>query len=97
LEDISKNLDELEPIIEAEKKVHDIDHDTGYEQLEKAQGILSKLQVEKSRLLLAVQACEAAKACISRPSSPMENFHQMIPEKELMVRARLDDAIDDVS
>lgn len=56
----------------------------------------SKLQGEKSRLAVAVQACEAATASISRPSSPLETAMQPIPEKELMVRAKLEDLIDQV-
>lgn len=47
--------------------------------------------------MLAVQACEAATASISRPSSPLDNSSQLIPEKELLVRARIEDLIDQVS
>lgn len=61
-----------------------------------AQSLHSKLQAEKSRLAVAVQACEAATASISRPSSPLETAMQPIPEKELMVRAKLEDLIDQV-
>lgn len=57
----------------------------------------NKLQAEKSRLAVAVQACEAATASISRPSSPRDTLPPPIPQKELEVRARLEDLIDQVS
>lgn len=56
----------------------------------------NKLQAEKSRLAVAVQACEAATACISRPSSPQDTMPVPIPHQELIVRARLEDFIDQV-
>lgn len=56
------------------------------EQLKKANELNNNLQNEKVRLALAIQACEAATASISRPSSPLEASSQVIPEKELMVR-----------
>ncbi|ETN58450.1 calmin [Anopheles darlingi] len=96
LDDINRQLDELEPQVAEERQIEVTDYENGQRQLEKAQGIHNKLLVEKSRLMFAVQACEAATASISRPSSPMDNVSQMIPEKELMVRARLEDLIDDV-
>jgi len=52
--------------------------------------------MEKSRLAVAVQACEAATASISRPSSPLDTAVQPIPQQELMVRAKLEDLIDQV-
>lgn len=61
------------------------------------QNLHNKLQNEKSRLAVAVQACEAATACISRPSSPQDPTPAPIPERELMVRARLEDLIDQVT
>lgn len=67
------------------------------EDLERAKAISSSLQKEKQRLAAAVQACEAATASISRPSSPIEMAMQPIPEKELRVRAQLDDLSDNVS
>lgn len=45
---------------------------------------------------MAVQACEAAAACISRPSSPQDTAHPPIPDKEIAVRVRLEDLIDQV-
>ncbi|XP_052870916.1 muscle-specific protein 300 kDa-like, partial [Anopheles cruzii] len=96
LDDIGRQLDELEPRVADERQVGVTDYGAGQRQLESAQAIHNQLLVEKSRLMCAVQACEAATASISRPSSPMDNVSQMIPEKELMVRARLEDLIDDV-
>lgn len=60
------------------------------------QSMHNKLQGEKSRLAVAVQACEAATACISRPSSPQDTMPAPIPHQELVVRARLEDLIDQV-
>lgn len=60
------------------------------------QNLHNKLQAEKSRLAVAVQACEAATACISRPSSPQDTMPAPIPHQELVVRARLEDLIDQV-
>lgn len=60
------------------------------------QSLHNKLQTEKSRLAVAVQACEAAAACISRPSSPQDTLPPPVPDKELIVRARLEDLIDQV-
>jgi hypothetical protein len=60
------------------------------------QSLHNKLQIEKSRLAVAVQACEAAAACISRPSSPQDTMPPPIPDRELIVRARLEDMIDQV-
>lgn len=56
----------------------------------------NRLQGEKSRLAVAVQACEAAAACISRPSSPQDTAHAPIPDREIAVRVRLEDLIDQV-
>jgi len=58
---------------------------------------LNKLQGEKTRLALAVQACEAAVASISRPSSPVESNNSMIPEKEISIRLRLEENLDQVT
>ena len=60
------------------------------------QSLHNKLQAEKSRLAVAVQACEAAAACISRPSSPQDTMPPPVPDRELVVRARLEDLIDQV-
>jgi len=58
---------------------------------------LNKLQGEKTRLALAVQACEAAVASISRPSSPVESTNSMIPEQEISIRLRLEENLDQVT
>lgn len=60
-------------------------------------GIQGKLEGEKSRLSAAVAACEAAAACISRPSSPQDPTTAPIPDREIAVRVRLEDLIDNVS
>lgn len=93
---IMRNLDEYEPIITREFDEPPTNIEMAQTQLKCAQNLHGKLQSEKSRLALAVQACEAATASISRPSSPLETAMQPIPEKELMVRAKLEDLIDQV-
>jgi nesprin-1 len=60
------------------------------------QSLHNRLQTEKSRLAIAVQACEAAAACISRPSSPQDVTPTPIPDRELEVRAKMEDLIDQV-
>lgn len=57
---------------------------------------MNKLQGEKTRLTLAVQACEAAVASISRPSSPIESNNSQIPEQEMAIRLRLEEYLDQV-
>lgn len=56
----------------------------------------AKLQIEKTRLALAVQACEAATSCISRPNTPQDPIPHRVPEGELMVRSKLEDLLDQV-
>jgi nesprin-1 len=56
----------------------------------------SKLQVEKTRLSLAIQACEAATACISRPNTPQDPIPHRVPESELNARSKLEDFLDQV-
>lgn len=56
----------------------------------------NQLQGEKTRLALAVQNCEAAIACVSRPGSPTGNLQVPVHEKEVAVRLRLEDNIDHV-
>ncbi|KAJ8930094.1 hypothetical protein NQ314_017138, partial [Rhamnusium bicolor] len=94
LESIMQNLDEYEPIVseEIEKPIENLKD--AQNQLETAKILHNKLQTEKSRLALAVQACEAATASISRPSSPRDTLPPPIPIKELECRARLEDLID---
>nr|XP_022915902.1 nesprin-1 isoform X7 [Onthophagus taurus] len=96
IDSISNNLDKYEPILdeEMEKPINNLQE--AKELLETARGIHNFLQNEKSRLALAVQACEAATASISRPSSPRDTLPPPIPIKELEVRARLEDLIDQV-
>ena len=57
----------------------------------------AKLQIEKTRLSLAVQACEAAAACISRPNTPQDPIAHRMPETELTARTKLEDFLDQVS
>lgn len=56
----------------------------------------AKLQIEKTRLALAVQACEAAAACISRPNTPQDPVPHRVPENELNARTKLEDFLDQV-
>ncbi len=96
IDSIMHNLENYEPIITTELDEPATDLSMAQKQLKLAQSLHTKLQAEKSRLAVAVQACEAATASISRPSSPLETAMQPIPEKELMVRAKLEDLIDQV-
>ncbi|KAL4710682.1 hypothetical protein ACJJTC_003318, partial [Scirpophaga incertulas] len=93
LESILNNLDECEPAItELDVPVDGLSH--GRELLDKARGLHNRLQTEKSRLSAAVAACSAAAASVSRPSSPADTAPLPIPARELHVRARLEDLID---
>ncbi|KAF5308513.1 hypothetical protein FQR65_LT06178 [Abscondita terminalis] len=96
LESIMSNLDIYEPVItqELDKPITNLKE--AHSQLETAKNVHGKLQAEKSRLAVAVQACEAASACISRPSSPRDVLPPPIPHREMEVRARLEDLIDQV-
>ncbi|KAL5279677.1 hypothetical protein ACFFRR_003964 [Megaselia abdita] len=96
LDSIMKNLEEYEPVITNELDAPATTLEMAQNQLQTAQNLNTKLQAEKSRLAAAVQACEAATASISRPSSPLESAMQAIPERELIVRAKLDDLLDQV-
>lgn len=60
------------------------------------QSLHNRLQTEKGRLSAAVAACSAAAASVSRPSSPADTAPLPIPPRELHVRARLEDLIDQV-
>lgn len=97
LDSIMKNLEEYEPIITNELDAPATTLEMAQTQLQTAQNLNNKLQAEKSRLAAAVQACEAATASISRPSSPLESAMQAIPERELVVRAKLEDLLDQVN
>jgi len=61
------------------------------------QSLFNMLQAEKSRLVTAIQACEAATASVSRPGSPMTDQETTYSEKELNVKAKLEDLIDQVA
>lgn len=96
IDSIMHNLADYEPVITTELDEPATNLAMAQEQLKCAQTLHNKLQSEKSRLAIAVLACEAATASISRPSSPLECAMQPIPEKELIVRAKLEDLIDQV-
>lgn len=96
LDSIMRNLEEYEPIIQTELDAPANTLEMAQNQLKCAQNMQTKLNNEKSRLASAVQACEAATATISRPSSPLETAMQVIPERELIVRAKLEDLLDQV-
>lgn len=94
LDSIMQNLDGFEKVIDIEMEKPISTLNDAKTQLQLMQSFQDKLQQEKQRLILAVQACEAATASISRPSSPVFNQSPSIPEKELIVRAKLDDLVD---
>ncbi|GBO98724.1 Nesprin-1 [Eumeta japonica] len=95
LESILNNLDECEPAItELDVPIDGLTH--GRELLDRARTLHNRLQTEKSRLSAAVAACSAAAASVSRPSSPADTAPLPIPPRELHVRARLEDLIDQV-
>ncbi|CAD6999864.1 unnamed protein product [Ceratitis capitata] len=97
LDSIMRNLETYEPVIQNELDAPATSLQIAQQQLKCAQDLQNKLNNEKSRLAAAVQACEAATASISRPSSPLETAMQAIPERELIVRAKLEDLLDQVS
>ncbi|CAG7726205.1 unnamed protein product [Allacma fusca] len=96
LESIMANLDAWEPEILAGANVPIVNIEDANSKFEAIRKMHNKLQGEKSRLSLAVHACEAATASLSRPTSPQEALLQPIPDKELAVRSRLEDCIDQV-
>ena len=61
------------------------------------QGLHNRLQNEKSRLATAIQACEAASASISRPSSPLDESPDSNNKRENEAKQKLEDLIDQVS
>ncbi|KAL7297367.1 hypothetical protein TKK_0009753 [Trichogramma kaykai] len=94
LESILNNLDEYEPqVIEHQNASLDT-LELAEENLASSKVLYNKLLSEKARLALAVEACEAAAACLSRPGSPLDSPSVPIPAKEMEVRTRLDDVID---
>ena len=94
LDSILQNLDGFEKVVDMEMEKPLITLNEAKSQLQFMTSMQNKLQHEKQRLVLACQACEAATASISRPSSPVFNQSPQIPEKELIVRAKLDDLVD---
>lgn len=96
LESIMKNLDTYETEM-SQSLDAPLDNLISAEQsLENARTLHNKLQGEKARLALAVEACEAAAACVSRPGSPLDAPPIQVPAREIEVRTRLDDLIDQV-
>lgn len=96
LESIMKNLDAYETEMTQALETP-LDNLISAEQsLESARTLHNKLQAEKARLALAVEACEAAAACVSRPGSPLDAPPIQVPAREVEVRTRLDDLIDQV-
>ena len=96
LESIMQNLDAYEPEVAEELQAPLDTLESAEESLEKARVLHNKLQSEKGRLAVAVEACEAAAACLSRPGSPLDAPPVQIPAKEIEVRSRLEDLIDQV-
>ncbi|XP_012271233.1 nesprin-1 isoform X8 [Orussus abietinus] len=94
LESIMKSLDEYEPEIARQVEAPLDTLEAAEQGLESARALHNKLQAEKARLAVAVEACEAAAACVSRPGSPLDAPPVQIPAREVQVRARLEDLID---
>ncbi|XP_054006700.1 muscle-specific protein 300 kDa isoform X2 [Hylaeus anthracinus] len=94
LESIMKNLDAYEPEITQEMEAPFDTLEQAKERFENARTLHNKLQAEKTRLALAVEACEAAVACVSRPGSPLDAPPVQIPAREVEVRTKLEDLID---
>ncbi|KAK2588097.1 hypothetical protein KPH14_004158 [Odynerus spinipes] len=94
LETIAKNLDALQPEITCELEAP-LDGFVA-ESFSNTHTILNKLEAEKTRLALAVEACEAAAACISRPGSPLDAPPVQIAPREVEIRTRLEDLIEQV-
>ncbi|XP_032455805.1 nesprin-1 isoform X11 [Nasonia vitripennis] len=94
LESIMKNLEAYEPEVAREQEAPLDTLESAEDSLASAKTLYNKLQGEKARLVAAVEACEAAAACVSRPGSPLDAPSVQIPAKEMEVRNRLDDLID---
>ncbi|XP_078048160.1 muscle-specific protein 300 kDa isoform X4 [Augochlora pura] len=94
VESIAKNLEvyELEIVQETEAPTDTLEQTK--ERFENARALHNKLQGEKTRLALAVEACEAAVACVSRPGSPLDAPPVQIPAREVEVRTKLEELID---
>lgn len=96
LESILNNLGIYEPEVQNEQQTPLDTLENSEKSLISAKALYGKLQAEKSRLIVAVEACEAAAACVSRPGSPLDATPIQVPAKELEVRTRLEDLIDQV-
>nr|XP_034172930.1 nesprin-1 isoform X14 [Osmia lignaria] len=94
LESIMKNLDAYEPEIAQEMEAPLDTLEMAKQRFETARTLHNKLQGEKTRLALAVEACEAAVACVSRPGSPLDAPAVQIPAREVEVRNKLEELID---
>ncbi|XP_076280585.1 muscle-specific protein 300 kDa [Lasioglossum baleicum] len=94
LESIMKNLASYEPEIAQEMEAPTDTLEQAKERFENARALHNKLQGEKTRLALAVEACEAAVACVSRPGSPLDAPPVQIPAREVEVRTKLEGLID---
>ncbi|KZC10894.1 Nesprin-1 [Dufourea novaeangliae] len=94
LESIMRNLDVYEPEIAQEMDAPMDSLEQAKERFENARALHNKLQGEKTRLALAVEACEAAVACVSRPGSPLDAPPVQIPAREVEVRTKLEELID---
>ncbi|CAH1403532.1 unnamed protein product [Nezara viridula] len=93
LESIMLNLDQVEAELSSEILPTD-ELVVAKKQHEAYKVLQNKLEGEKTRLGAAIAACEAAAACISRPSSPQDPTTAPIPDREIAVRVRLEDLVD---
>lgn len=96
LESIMRNLEIYEPEVYNEQQALLDTLENSEKSLISAKALYGKLQAEKARLIVAVEACEAAAACVSRPGSPLDATPIQIPAQEVEVRTRLEDLIDQV-
>jgi len=96
LRSIMGNLDQWEPAISETIQEPIRNREDLTTKMEVGRNFHNQIQGEKSRLNLAVQNASSAAASLSRPSSPQEALHQPIPDRELAVRSRLEDNIDQV-
>jgi nesprin-1 len=96
LESITKNLEIYEPEVEREQQAPLDTLESAQDSLIAAKALYNKLQGEKARLIVAVEAYEAAAACVARPGSPLDVQPVRIPDKEMDVRAHLEELIDQV-
>lgn len=98
LESIERNLAEYENVLQKEFQTPAGSLEMAQNQMKLAQNLQSKLNGEKGRLAVAVQACEtAASDTTSRSNSPQDTPVQVIPELEAEVRAKLENQLDRVS